>query len=181
MVNTKVRLTAERLLRDFPRWWAWCKRLGEETAEAVAWEGYSGELQAVFRKAGLPGDPTGRRALRLLETNELKRAIEVTRRFVSGLTDERQQRTLIGVWRMHSFGWAWVAKSAGLDVAEAVITWTAMVAKFEEVLKSAGVGLLELRASELGGAVRTPARTDEGREGNNDNRGRRKAEASGGV
>jgi hypothetical protein len=179
--SSKRTLTAEKLLRHYPQWWAWCRRQSEEQAEEIAWLGYSAELQAVFRKGGLPGNPTFRRVLRLMETNELSRAVRITGEFINGLKKEEKQRVLIGVWRMQNFGWDWVARSAGLSVPRTMTAWTAMVRKLERRLQDAGCTLLAMRAVKLGGVMRSPERTDEGGEGDNGNRGRRETNASGGV
>ncbi|MEW6572946.1 MAG: hypothetical protein AB1374_04875 [Bacillota bacterium] len=143
-------ISAEKLLQNFPQWWAWARNLDEQAAEDVAWEGYNAELQAVFRKVGLPGDPTAKRAMKLLEINELQRIIKLTGEFVRGLTREVEQRTVIGMWRMGNVGVDWAARSAGLTIAELETTWSDLVRRLEAILVDKGITLLGLRESKLG-------------------------------
>jgi glutathione S-transferase len=138
------RLTAEELLKNYPAWWKWAKRLGEEAAEQAAWEGYLCEHIAK-KNTGWIGDPVFRRAMRLVEANEICRAVEETRRFIDSLEQEEEQRVLIATWRMSGFGSDWISRSAGLSVARTMAVWTEMVARLERRLRDAGCSLLELR------------------------------------
>jgi len=158
----KLRLTVENLLRDFPAWWRWVKRLGE-TAEDAAWDGYSTE-HVVWDTPGAPSDPTFKRALRLVEVTELKKAVEVVQQFVDGLEREGEQRTLIGVWRARDLGWGWIAKEAGLPVSEAILAWNKMIAELERRLRDAGIKVLALREEQLGGVMSVAEREAGGNE-----------------
>jgi len=153
-------LTAERLLRNLPAWWRWARRLEEESEEDRAWAGYSGEIRAVFRRLGLPGDPTARRAMSALERDELRRAIVVVQKFASGLRDETEQRTLIAMWRTHSLPLDWAARGVGLTVEQVRETWRVLASRLEEVLVREGVSLLGLPKSHLGLPVPVGGRGD---------------------
>jgi len=150
-----LRLSAEGLLRNYPAWWRWLQRLNEDPAEDAAWSGYSAEHQA-RDTPGPPSDPTFRRALKLATVNELKKAVEETAAFIDELKREEEQRVLVATWRMGSFGPGWVARSAGLSVAEALTTWAEMVRRLEVRLYGEGVNLLAVRT----GDVRMPLPND---------------------
>ena len=135
------------------------KRLNEEEDEA-AWHGYTGEVHRTFENFGKPGDPTGRRAVRLVETDELRQAVELVRRFIGALTNETEQRTIIGIWRTHSVSIDWAAKGVGLTVPEMMATWSVLVYRLEGMLRDAGITVLELSKSHLGLPVPVGGRGD---------------------
>ena len=86
------------------------------------------------RYTGRYSDPTGSKAVRLLEAEEEGRHILLVGQWINTELRPRDRPLLINRWRRHN--WPDIARRQGVDAWECIIAWNIMIIRLADYLKA---------------------------------------------